>query len=154
MKRLGQLIGLQNPSFLIEVRKVRKAQHIYPLSSSWSSGWALQTNLHHFNRISNVTTDIFPTTAKLLLSPDNSLFLRYFCPFEIISETYSRTSTRTGLGQKWLRPKMASLMSRKQCLALFLRNSLPYLFTALLFRDIYWDISNKIIKRLGFAYKT
>ena len=54
MKRLGHLIGLQNPSFLIKVRKVRKAQHIYPLSLSWSSGWALQTNLSHFNGISNV----------------------------------------------------------------------------------------------------
>ena len=55
--------------------------------------------------LATFTTDIIPTTATLLLLPGNSLFVHYFCPFEIISETYSRRSTRTGLDHKMAQAK-------------------------------------------------
>ena len=97
---LGQR-STESKLWLIEVTRVRKNQHHYPLGSSWISGWVLQANLYPWNK-----------TGSLY---NWSTFLCYCYFFWLIKVLYSCVFSfpkiisygdlfkdKHGLGQKWL----------------------------------------------------
>ena len=116
----------------------KKSSH-YSLDSSWSGYWALEGVLHlgkqlrkRFRLLFTMETElgvfisnISPLLSLFLLPANSCLFLHSFVPLRsLITETCSRASIVTRL-----RPQLASFMSRKSCLVLFLWDLLPYILT-------------------------
>ena len=108
---LGQR-STESKLWLIEVTRVRKNQHHYPLGSSWISGWVLQANLYPWNK-----------TGSLY---NWSTFLCYCYFFWLIKVLYSCVFSfpkiisygdlfkdKHGLGQKWVRQKLQESGERK-----------------------------------------
>ena len=113
----------------------KKSSH-YSLDSSWSGCWALEGVLYLGKQLRKTLqatetelgvfiSNISPLLSLFLLPENSCLFLHSFVPLRsLITETCSRASIVTRL-----RPQMASLMSRKSCLVLFLWDLLPYILT-------------------------